>query len=236
MIRLSLLWTCCLFLSPLLLLQGFFVRRRAIKLAEATGPREMTQGDFRILVIGDSIVAGVGVEVTSAALPAQLATLISEHRGEPVSWRSEGQNGDRLGDLLKRLPLLDGRADLVVINIGVNDVSHLTSMTRWQLELTTLVGELIKRFRVPIVLLGLPPMHGFPLLPQPLRFALGTRAKMLDHSLSRVGRLLTQVTYIATELPLDAEYMAEDGYHPCAKGVAAWATQISLALRREKLI
>lgn len=109
-------------------------------------------------------------------------------------------------------------------------------MTRWQLELTSLIGELIKRFRAPIVLLGLPPMHAFPLLPQPLRFALGTRAKMLDHSLARIGRLLPQVTYIPTVLSLDPAYMSEDGYHPSADGVKVWAAKVAEVLGQEKII
>jgi lysophospholipase L1-like esterase len=235
-IRLSLLWTLCLFLAPLLLVQGVYVRRRAVRLDEAVGPKQVTAGSYRMLVLGDSIVVGVGVKNTDDALPSQLANRLSELRGERISWRAEGRNGDRIRDLVQRLHLSDGVADLVVINVGVNDVSHLTSMTRWQLELTSLVGELLKRFRGPIVLLGLPPMHAFALLPQPLRFALGVRAQMLDYSLSLVGRLLSRVTYVPTALSLDPVYMSEDGYHPSAEGVKVWAAKIVEALDQEKII
>lgn len=236
MLRLSLIWTLCLFLTPLLLLQGLWLRRSAMRLPEAVGPREGGSGEFRLLVMGDSVVAGVGIESTEDALPARLAQQIETCRSGGVSWRGLGHNGDRIRDLLKRLPLVDAPADLVIINIGVNDVSHLTSMMRWQLDLTTLIAELTQRFRAPIVLLGLPPMHGFPLLPQPLRFTLGIRARMLDHSLKRVGELLASVTYIATDLPLDVALMAPDGYHPSAEIVDIWSRQIIETLKAENLI
>lgn len=86
MIRLSLLWTLCLFLAPLLWVQGIYVGRRAIRLPEAAGPKEMTGGSFRMLVLGDSIVAGVGVTNTEDSLASQLASRLTEQRGELVNW------------------------------------------------------------------------------------------------------------------------------------------------------
>ena len=53
-------------LGPLLLWQGRAVRARALKLPEAAGPREGREGQgapaLRLLVVGDSSAAGVGVE------------------------------------------------------------------------------------------------------------------------------------------------------------------------------
>jgi hypothetical protein len=236
MVRLSLLWTLCLFLSPLLVLQGLWVRRTAERLPEAVGSHAGGEGEYRILVMGDSVVAGVGVKETKDALPARLSQQISALRAKGVSWRSFGHNGDQLRDMLRRLPMIEGPAELVVVNIGVNDVTGLTSMMRWQLELTSLVAELTQRFRAPIVFLGLPPVHSFPLLPQPLRFALGVRARMLDHSLKRVGELVPSVTYIATDLPLDTADMAEDGYHPSVAIIDAWVLKIAARIQQENLI
>ena len=236
MLRLSLLWTVCLFLAPILILQGVWVRRRALRLPEAAGPRRGGEGKLKLLVIGDSIVAGVGVKEMQAALPARLAQHLSQHYPEGVSWQAVGHNGDRLRDVIQRLPLIAESADLVVVNVGVNDVSHLTSMMRWQLDLTSLVADLTQRFRAPIVLLGLPPMDRFPLLPQPLRFALGTRARLLDHSLMRVGELVPQVTYIATDLSMDAGAMAADGYHPGFTIVDNWSAEIAKTLVRAAVL
>lgn len=230
MIKLSLLWTLCLFLAPLLLVQGIWIRRRAIRLPEAAGPRSSGDSNDLILVLGDSVVAGVGVERTGDALPAALGAAISARTGKPINWRAIGTNGHRLQDVLDNLgqiQQLEAKPKLIVVNIGVNDVSHLTSLTGWQLQLTTLVSRVKQEIGVPLVLLGLPPMHAFPLLPQPLRFALGVRAKMLDNSLEKISGLLPDVYFLRADLPLEPEYMAVDGYHPSAAGVAKWAQALA---------
>lgn len=230
MIKLSLLWTLCLFLSPILVLQGVWTRRRAMKLPEASGPRSGgEQGDL-ILVLGDSVVAGVGVENTGDAMPAQLTAAITHNAGRPFTWRAIGTNGHRLQDVLQNLDqlrFLEEKPAMLVVNVGVNDVSHLTSLTRWQLQLTTLVSRVKQEIDVPLVLLGLPPMHGFPLLPQPLRFALGVRAKMLDSSLKKISDLLPEVYFLQADLPLEPRFMAIDGYHPSKAGVEEWTKTLA---------
>ncbi len=233
MIKLSLLWTLCLFLSPLLVAQGFWTRRRALKMPEAAGARASDVTGDLILVLGDSVVAGVGVEHMTDSLAAQLCAAVSGNTGKPFGWRAIGTNGHRLQDVLDNLgqiSQLEVKPSLIVINVGVNDVSHLTSLTRWQLQLTSLVSRAKQDLKVPLVLLGLPPMHAFPLLPQPLRFALGVRAKMLDASLERIAGLLTDVYFLPAELPLEPRFMAEDGYHPSRDGVAKWCETLAAQL------
>ena len=58
-------------LGPVLLWQGQYVRRRTPRLPEASGARVGVTGtgkDLRLLVLGDSSAAGVGVETQSDAL------------------------------------------------------------------------------------------------------------------------------------------------------------------------
>jgi lysophospholipase L1-like esterase len=237
MLKLTLLWTACLFLAPILLLQGIWTRKRALKLPEAAGSRSGGDAGPLMLVLGDSVVAGVGVATTSEALPAQLAAALTRKTGTAYRWRALGSNGHRLQDVLltlQQIQFLEEKPDLIVINVGVNDVSKLTSLTRWQLQLTTLVSEVKQKFSAPLILLGLPPMHVFPLLPQPLRFALGVRAKMLDHSLQKIAGLLPGVFFVSTELPMQAEFMAVDGYHPSAAGVARWCDGLSDEIQRQQ--
>jgi len=56
--------TAMVVLSPLLVCQGIYVRRVTPKLPEADGPRSGEAGSgalLRLLVLGDSAAAGVGV-------------------------------------------------------------------------------------------------------------------------------------------------------------------------------
>lgn len=67
-LQLALLWSLSLLLFPLLLAQGIRVRRIALRLPEAEPPdtgrfgSATAENPFRIVGIGDSVIAGVGVK------------------------------------------------------------------------------------------------------------------------------------------------------------------------------
>lgn len=228
MIKLALIWTACLFLLPILMIQGVWTRVRALRLPDAEGDRNSgKRGQSHIIGIGDSVIAGVGIGEQRDAMTAQLASKLTEDQSQPVSWSAFGVNGDRVQNLIARLKLIeDDTPDLVLISIGVNDVSHLTSVTKWQLEIATLIADLKEKFGAPIVFLGLPPMGKFPALPQPLRFALGIRAAMLDLTFKQAGELINDVYWIEIQAPERDLPMAEDGYHPSAIACALIAATI----------
>ena len=233
MLRLTILWTLCLFLAPLLVLQGLLVRARTVALPAALGPSNGQVGEgsssLLLLGIGDSVIEGLGVAHVEEALTRQLALKLHQQNSRPILLQTQGRNGDRVRDLIARLPLLDGvEPDLVLVSIGVNDVSHLTSVTRWQWEVTHLIAELKLRFSAPIVFLGIPPMGQFSALPQPLRFALGVRARLLDQTLQQAAKLLSGIYWFDTASGFQAQLLARDGYHPGPLACESLATALSL--------
>ena len=276
--KLVLLWTLSLFLFPVLVIQGIWTRQRGLKLPEASGPNlgeiDGQAPAISILGIGDSVVAGVGVDNLGESLTAQIANSIATKTERKVRWLASGSNGDRVSDLLSKYQkighgghavlqfsddgeLIDAKGpsatesssretkpDYVVVSIGVNDVSHLTSLTRWNFEITQVIAELRECYGVPIMFLGIPPMDSFPGLPQPLRFALGVRAKMLDKTIQRASELLSDVHWVDTNRVFKAskdethqqDYIGEDGYHPSTLGcnimgekIAETVVQLELA-------
>ena len=67
---------------PVILLQALWVVIRAQKLPEASGSRTGSAGHgppLRILIVGDSSAAGVGVDHLTDALPGQLEVRLAEH-------------------------------------------------------------------------------------------------------------------------------------------------------------
>jgi len=75
-------------LGPLLLAQGLYVRRFTPRLPEPQGPRAGSCGQgpsLRLLVVGDSAAAGVGVSHQDDALAGQLATCLA--RDFSLSWQ-----------------------------------------------------------------------------------------------------------------------------------------------------
>lgn len=219
---------------PLLLPQGLWLKRTARRLPPAAGEPRGVVGDgapLRLLAVGDSIVAGVGVARIGDAMPGQLARALA-NGGRRVEWRAHGENGARCRDLVARLGDL-GRdaADVVFVSVGVNDVTGLTTARSWRMQLAALLGGL--RAHSPaaaIVLAGVPPMDRFPALPTPLRQAFGWRAARLDAVARELAKSLPGVHHLATPVPDDPAAFAEDGYHPNAAACAVWAGQIAAAL------
>lgn len=218
-VALSWRWALALFLFPLLLAQGWYVRRTALRLPEGQPPVEGTAGQGKtgisIIGLGDSVIAGVGVGKLNQSLTACVADRLAEWQGAAVAWRVRGRNGDRLADLLQNLrsePIQ--KADIYLISIGVNDVSGLTGLFRWQLQVVELFRLLPNGSH--IMLLGLPPMERFTALPQPLAWAMGVRAALLDKTLRQISEVLTHVACVDAGRKFDPAHLAEDGYHPNA--------------------
>ena len=217
---------------PLLLPQGLWVKRTARRLPPADGS---TTGVFgsgptrRLLLVGDSIIAGVGVEQLADALPGQLARALAERHSCRVEWHAHGDNGASCADLLRQLPSVPPvKADWIFVSVGVNDVTRLTTARAWRQRLTTLLTALtIHSPQAQILLAGVPPMARFPALPVPLRQVFGWRAGRLDQVGQRVAASIDNVRHVPTPVPDDPAAFASDGYHPNARACAEWARVIA---------
>ncbi|MCE8006890.1 SGNH/GDSL hydrolase family protein [Aestuariivita sp.] len=213
-------------LFPVLVAQALQVRRRALKLPEAAGPRQGAAGsgpDLRLLVLGDSSAAGVGARHQDEALAGQLVARLSAHHR--VTWRLEARTGATTRAALDRVARLeDARFDVAVVALGVNDVTRAVPLPVWMRQQRRLIHLLTDRFGVRrICLSGLPPMGEFPLLPHPLRWVLGRQATRFDRALSGLAADHPQVNLSSMVFDLDVSHMAEDGFHPGPEVYAAWA-------------
>jgi len=216
-------WT----LGPLLLAQGWRVRRATPVLPEPPGPREGETGEgplLRLLVLGDSAGAGVGAASQEEALTGRI---VAGLRGRfRVRYRLVARTGattsSTLRDLERMVPFV---ADAVVTSLGVNDVTGDVGVARFLALQARLHALLRERFGARLVLAsGLPPMDRFPALPQPLRWYLGARAAQLDRALAAALPDGRGAEYLAVAGNLDAAHMAADGFHPGPAVYAAWGT------------
>lgn len=216
-------------LGPLLLLQGIHVRRVTPRLPEPPGPRSGHTGagpPLRLLVAGDSAAAGVGAASQDEAVTGRLVAELS--LGREIHWRLEARTGYTTADSLVHLAgLPEDRFDVVVLSLGVNDVTGGIGRARWLARQTALADLLQARFEPRAVLFtALPPMHQFPALPQPLRWYLGARARdfnatLADWLLRRQGCHL-----VVPEFRPDPALIASDGFHPGPAAYTAWATSV----------
>lgn len=212
-------------LAPVLLAQALHVRRVTPRLPEAAGERRGEYGEgrpLRLLVLGDSAAAGVGAARQEDALAGQLVRRLAPHFR--LDWRVFACSGDRTADARRKLAAEpDARGDIVVTSLGVNDVTGLRSVRAFLAAQRALVAQLRARGARLLLLSGLPPMHEFPALPQPLRWALGAQARRYDAALA--AWCATQADCV--HLPLgdldDRGLMAADGFHPGPAVYAHWA-------------
>ena len=138
-------------LLPLAALQGLWLRRRATRLPGAVGERNGAHGEgeaFHLLALGDSIIDGVGTGVMERSLPVQFATALAEQTGRRVVWRVDGASGRTIQNLLDRLrqPGHPAEVDLILISIGVNDVTGLSSTRHWRRSLHSLLAGIRARW------------------------------------------------------------------------------------------
>ena len=231
-----LFWLASLVLLPLLAWQGRQARRDTPRLPEASGANKGQWGDGepgqRLLVIGESTAAGVGVDVHDQGLASQLARALYDSNGQTCGWHTMGRNGVRLTDLIDGLPVDSlPQADCVLLSMGVNDTTGFTGLAHYRRQLLALRQRLQAHYPSPLVLLSVPPMHRFTALPQPLRLMMGWRARQIDQVKRDLSlRLPDAFRYIGYPPMSDASLLASDGYHPGPGGYRAMAAAIAASL------
>ncbi|PSK95582.1 lysophospholipase L1-like esterase [Murinocardiopsis flavida] len=224
---------------PVLVVQGRGVRRTTPRLPEARGPAgaSPTAGEpvgppLRLLVVGDSTAAGVGVESHGDGIAGRLGAELAARTGREVRWRVDGRSGRTARDVLAALAPGGGdRPDVVLVLVGVNDVLRMTSVRAYARSVGAIIAALRERHGAgPALVLGaVPEMGGFPALPWPLRPLLGLRARALDAAAMRVSAAEPGVAHVPMPRAdgAAAEFYAADRFHPGAAGYALWAAGLA---------
>ena len=220
-------------LAPLLLAQGRWARLHIPRLPEPPGAREgvIGEGDvtWRLLIVGDSSAAGVGVHDQRDALAWPLARALAARASRRIAWRLVARSGVTTEQALALLQQ-QGHwpADVAVVVTGVNDVIDQVSASRAVAARAALRDWLKRQCAVRHVFFTpLPPMGRFAGLPQPLRWVMGLDAQRHDRALLRWARQQPDVTHLRLNLPLDAALLASDGFHPGAPVYRQWATTLA---------
>jgi len=211
--------TAKLLLSPVLVAQALLTRGRLPRLPEAEGAREGEVGrgpPLRLLIVGDSSAAGVGVKRQSDALAGHLTRALATQCAARVRWQLLARSGITSAQCLQMLatePLRD--ADIAVVVLGVNDVVDQVPSQHALRSRESIANRLRNAHGVAhVVFAPLPPVHRFPALPQPLRWVAGADARRHNRAVAAWAASRDDVSHVPIDLPLNRGVMGEDGFHP----------------------
>jgi lysophospholipase L1-like esterase len=225
-------------LFPLLLAQGYWLRKRTPRLPDAEGPTAGTipgNGEaLQLIAVGESTVAGVGARTHQESLTGQVAQLLSKQTGRAVDWFVAARSGITARESLNELiPQLAGRrADVVLIALGVNDSIEFHTSRRWAADLERLIAGIRAQVGdAPVLLAGVPPLDYFPALPKPLSSVLGARSAFLGAASVELANKLKRVVHVPFQIDGKrcVDLFCADGFHPSELGYKQWAEQLAAA-------
>ncbi|HKX84006.1 MAG TPA: SGNH/GDSL hydrolase family protein [Pyrinomonadaceae bacterium] len=217
--------------APFLYLLGQYTRYKVGVLPEPDGPRTGIVGGgkdaAKLLVIGESTVAGLGARTHDLALAGQFARQLSERIGRPVEWTVVGRNGvtaqRTIDELIPLVP--DTRFDYILIGLGGNDVMKLSSPKKWRSTMLELLGILRKQNPASVMFITNCPMIKYsPAIPQPIRSLLWELSKLHDLNIKDFTNGMDRVLYYHQPEVFKVDGFFADGIHPSEQGYRDWAT------------
>jgi len=193
--------------------------------ADRVWRRRLPGEPLELLLLGDSIAAGLGAERPKDTLGARLAKGVGRRMQRPVRLRTAAVVGSESSALAAQLATLPAayRPDVAVVIVGGNDVTHRVPVGRAAAQLRQAVEELQGR-GVPVVVGTCPDLGALRPVPQPLR-SLGSRlsrqlAQAQADAASAAGARTVSLGRVVGPFFISQpdEMFSLDRFHPSAVG------------------
>jgi len=170
---------------------------------------------LNLLVLGDSIAAGLFIERFEQSLGGLVATALAAEQGRPVRCLNLAQPGAACRELLGQVPA-QAQADVALVVIGANDVARHTPLLRFEAELEQTLAALDGVGEV--LLFGPCDISGVPLFPFWLRRFVAYRMRHYIARMEAVAARHANVGYawFPPSAGLPASFFAADRFHPNA--------------------
>jgi lysophospholipase L1-like esterase len=207
--------------SPLLYLQGQYTRWKVGLLPDAAGDDRA-----KLLVIGESTVAGLGARTHQTALAGQFANQLSRRIGRAVEWNVIGRNGvtarRTIDELVPMIP--DTSFDYILVGLGGNDVMKLSSPRKWRRDMTRLLEILREKSpNATVFITNCPMIKSSPVIPQPIKFLLWELSKLHDANIKEFTGAMDRICYYHQPVDFHVDGFFADGIHPSEQGYADWS-------------
>ena len=186
----------------------------------------------RVLFLGDSSAAGTGASEPKYSTAGRHG---AKYPNSDIT--NVGVNGARLGDVKNQLARVSGQKfDLVIAQVGGNDILHFTTLTRVESGLNALVAEL-KNYSDKIILIHGGNMGASPAFPFGTRALYSWRTRQVreiylkaekDEAVRYVDLYTSLKDFPQTRNGRPTS--AADGFHPSDEGYAIWFEHIDKTL------
>ncbi len=231
-------WLIFVLFLPVTAVQGAWLRRNAPRMPALLSNADIGEvgcvnlaPGLRLTVVGESPAVGVGCDVADQSITIRLATALAEADRRRVTWQVIGANGARAQDIANMLVTQSSATinaeHIALVLLGVNDVTALRSRRHWREQLISIRRRLRARGVGHIYLAPVPPIWQFTLLPRPLRWVMGLRARSLEAERLTLPRTYPDMTALTTEFPDRPDLLARDGFHPGPGACSLWASQLA---------
>jgi len=236
-------------LTPVLLLLGKRVRSRLRLSPEArdiSGTTAEVPADLRVLILGESTMAGVGAQSHETGFAGRLAYHLQHYTGQQVSWQVAARSGYTTRKALRLVGTVDQPIDLVFIGLGANDAFRLQSPLGFTIAMRQLLLRIQQRYPGAMIIINnLPPVASFPGLPVLLRFFPGRLIPLYRSALRQevagsyrvhFNASPIQATTWLRQLRLSSiEDLFSDGIHPNGQAYDLWAQEMAAFAQKTAL-
>jgi lysophospholipase L1-like esterase len=232
-------------LLPAMYLHGKKIKASIPDLPDAAGTEGVSTTDsdrhFRLLTIGESSIAGVGVETHDEGFTGTLARELTDRLKANISWKVFAKSGYTAQKLkVNILPqIATQEADLIVIGLGGNDAFTLNTPKKWKKHIHALLAELRLIFgNTPVVFINMPPIKEFPAFTPLIKWTVGNLVEILGEELNKLisnyqgvyycNRTLSIADWVE-RLNVDVQngVFFSDGIHPSKLTYQIWARDFS---------
>lgn len=232
-------------LLPLMYFQGKNIRKKIPQLPEAKEPKGFVNGNFNtilhILSIGESTIAGVGIDFHKNGFTGTLANTLSTELKSNVNWRVYAKSGYTAKKVCEKIipKIEETSADIIVVGLGGNDAFTLNSPKRWIADINNLIDLLQDKYpNTPIFFTNMPPIKEFPAFTKTIKFVIGNLVEILGKVLKNNIQHKENVFYFDEIITLkewskkhglssdNATIYFSDGIHPSMLTYQIWGKEI----------
>ncbi len=237
-------------------LQGKRIRAKVPQLPEAEGfeghcySNERSGSTLNVLSLGESTIAGVGVQTHEEGFTGTFAKELSRLFISNVKWKVYARSGYTAREVERKIVpnITEQQADIIVVGLGGNDAFTLNRPSKWKAEVRTLIAAIQSKFPDAIVVFcNMPPIKEFPAFTPLIKFTLGNLVEILGEELRNAvsdfdnvfyfGKTITLKAWIDKyQLNVNREDFFSDGVHPSKLTYQTWARDVANeAFRNEKI-